>query len=159
MRYLLLAVMLISSPAWGAELLVMAKDSCADKLCNRKGDIIQVEADGHDWEGTCKVCTAPNFQIIKLPKVTVEEAKVWMEPLIEEVTETVDDKQIARYVTVRDRKHSFPASVVDSIKFTGKDVLLVEEKNVETYKAQISAKTLSVEKLAIEVANEEIIAK
>jgi hypothetical protein len=139
-----------------AELLVMAKDSCADKLCNRKGDIIQVEPDGHDWEGTCKVCVAPNFQIIKLPKVPVEEAKVWLEPLTEEKTIEFKGKSEVSFETVRDRKYSFPASVVDAIKFTGKDVLAVEEKNVATYKAQITAKSLSAEKASI---NEEIISK
>ncbi len=142
----LLILLLLTSNVMGAELLVMAKDSCADKLCNRKGDIIQVEADGHDWAGTCKVCIAPNFQIIKLPKVTIEEAKVWLEPLTEE--KTIDGE--VRSETVRDRKHSLPATSVDAIKFTGTNVLTVSEKSVAAYKATIAPKTLSVEKALID---------
>lgn len=188
----------------------MAKDSCADKLCNRKGDIIQVEADGHDWEGTCKVCKAPTFQIIKLPKVPVEEARVWLEPLTETITQTEDwlirPEKVAEFCAdktcevveekkdmtkeeviafaeehaisisdsavsgdytvvnvtgqkaeqVRDRKYAISASVVDSITFTGKDVLVVAEKDVSAYKAEITAKILSVEKALVD---EEIITK
>ncbi len=151
----LLILLLLITPAYSAELLVMAKDSCADKLCNRKGDIIQVEADGHDWEGTCKVCKAPNFQIIKMPKVTIEEARTWLEPLMEEKTRTVEGKEEPYSEQIRDRKYSLPASAIDAIKFTGKDTLAVSEKNVATYKAQITAKTVSAEK----VIDEKVISK
>lgn len=63
-----------------AELLVMrrsqvnATSAAKDSGRPKRGDVIAVEPDGHRW-GT-KDQSSPNFEILKLPNVTVNAASV-----------------------------------------------------------------------------------
>jgi len=101
MRFLLALVMcLISTSAYSAELLVKAKPHWMDSLKqdeidkmsdmqkehynarSQVGDIIVVRPDGWKWG---KEECLPNFIVVKVPGMTIEEAKKYEEQLTEMV--------------------------------------------------------------------------
>jgi hypothetical protein len=152
-------ILLMATSAWSAELLVMAQDSCADKLCNRKGDIISIRPDGFDWEKAGAGYKKPMWKIVKLPGVKEADAQKYLEPLTEEGTEVIDGETRPVRTMIRDRKYKMDASVLTAMETSDKQVLSVASKDVTTYVAKITEKSLATEKQAVEATNEEIIAE
>lgn len=156
---IVLFMVLFCSTASAAELLVMAQDSCADKLCNRKGDVVSIRPDGFDWEKGGKGYSKSMWKLVKLPGVKEEDARKYLEPLTEVKTEVVDGKNIETGVQIRDRKYRLDPTVLTAMETAKTQVLSVATKDVATYVAKITEKSLTAEKLAIEAADEEIISK
>lgn len=159
MRYLLLALMLMAGPAWGAELLVQAKDSPFEKGA-KKGDVIVVRPDGWGWG---KEECLPNYVVIKLEGVPVEDVKHYEEQLTEQVEVTKEnggvleggnDAKEYRSELVRLRKYAVPVADVDSLKTQSASVKAVASKDVASY--SMTVKDLAVEKSAIALKEAEL---
>lgn len=110
MKYLLLALMLISSPAWGVEMLVCAKDSPFDKGC-KKGDILIVRPDGHKWGN--EECL-PNYIQVSVPDMTFEEAKIYEDNLMTD--DGVDAEGNPKQKMLRLRKYNIDPNEVETAK-------------------------------------------
>jgi hypothetical protein len=131
---------LLCSPGWGVELLVQAVDSPFEKGA-KKGDIIVVRPDGWVWG---KEENLPRYIIVKLPGLNIEDAKKYEEPLIHIEEKDVNGKIERIPKTVKLRKYNIAASVVDSVKFTGKSELNIKSKDVASTIAGINEKTVAV---------------
>lgn len=136
----LYSVLILCSPGWGAELLVQAVDSPFEKGA-KKGDIIVVRPDGWVWG---KEENLPRYIIVKLPGLNIEDAKKYEEPLIHIEEKDVNGKIERIPKTVKLRKYNIAASVVDSVKFTGKSELNIKSKDVASTIAGINEKTVAV---------------
>ena len=142
--FLIIFFMLMGN-AWGAELLIMARD-CPSPDAYRKGDIVSVAEDGFYEKSTGY--TLPDFLIVKMPGVKVEDVKTYEEPLTESVDRVIDGKTEVVSETVRLRKYNVAPSLIDSVKFTGKNDTTIASKDQATL---VATKSLAVEKA--EMAN------
>ncbi len=117
-----------------AELLVKAKTHWMDSLKqddidkmdegkkrsyearSQIGDVIVVRPDGWDWG---KEECLPNFIVVKVPDMTIEEAKKYEESLMEKVIEKDlggKDAEVMKMIKVR--KYNIEKTVVDDVKAT-----------------------------------------
>lgn len=113
-----------------AELLVRAKNHWMDDLSkeevdsmsvdalasykarSQKGDVIVVRPDGWPWG---KEECLPNFVIVKVPDISIEEAKKYEEPLIEKVIEKDaegKDTEVSKLISCR--KYSLPKADIEN---------------------------------------------
>lgn len=150
---LALALVLCASPCFSAELLVRAKGHWLDgadtskmteqelasyNARSQKGDIIVVRPDG--WEWGSSECP-PNFVVVKLKGVAVEDVKKYEEQLIDT---TDKDKPIV----LKRRKYKIDSVLVDDCAKEAKGLKEISsstlsskltEKNVATAKAELEA--------------------
>lgn len=127
----LLILILMTANAWSAELLVMAKDSCADPLCNRLGDVISCREDGVDWSKEGTGYSDPMWKIVKVPGMSKADCdKKYVQPLMDNGKE------------LRDRKYAVIADVVNQ---KTKVITLI----AEYADAQILQKEVAAEKAII----------
>ena len=150
--FLILIFLLICSPAMSAELLVMAKDSPFENGAKR-GDVIVVRPDGWVWG---KEECLPNYIVVKLNGVPVEDVKHYEEQLTEQVEVISDNggvlkggKKEKRYESklIRLRKYAVPVADVESAKLSAVSVKEVASKDASKY--AINVKSLAVEKALV----------
>jgi hypothetical protein len=94
------------------------------------GDIVVIRPDG--WQWGREECL-PNFIVVKVPDMTIEEAKKYEEPLNEMVTEKAPDgkdMQVARLIKFR--KHIMDKVVVDNVKLTASSAVQFNKSTVLT---------------------------
>ena len=119
-----------------AELLVRAKKHWQDDWDQKKvdslteeekasydarsqiGDVIVVRPDGWKW-GKCECL--PEYLVVKVPD-KIDDAKRYEEPLVEEVTSTIDGKEVKGQRMLRTRKYSIPKTEVDKKSLEVKDL-------------------------------------
>lgn len=141
------SVLILCSPGWGAELLVMVQDG-VNPLHNKKGDVVAVRPDGWKWgEKEC----APLFKIIKWPNIPVGDVKYLEAHLVE----IVDGEA----VIVRDRKYKIPDVIMNSTDYDEKGIMTVKIQDIIAQKKSIIEKSLETEKAAVAVEKEAIDAK
>lgn len=153
MKYLLTAILLlVAVRVEGAELLVQAKDSLYETGA-KKGDVIIVRPDGWVWG---KEEGLPNYMVVKLKGVPVEDVKHYEEQLTEQVEVPVENggnlvggnlSKEYRSKIVRLRKYSVPVADVETARLTAVSVKEIGSKDVVKY--PIRTKDLAVEKVAI----------
>lgn len=83
MKKILILFLLIASVgvSYGAEFLVKAvdvthKDPVKDRGCYKRGDVVVVFPDGHEWG---KEERLPKFMVVKIPGLPVKDAKKYIE--------------------------------------------------------------------------------
>lgn len=144
---LTLIALLITSPSFSAELLVMA-ESGSHWSHAKKGDVVAVREDGHKWGK--KECL-PLFVVVKVPDMTVEEARIYEEQLTEEVEEEFEGETFTRQEVIRDRKYSLPETLIDEVKTSKSSEKKIESKDLKQFKKDIVEKNKVAEKLAVDV--------
>ena len=135
-----------------AELLVRAKKHWMDDLTqkevdalpeNRKashearcqiGDVVVVRPDGWPW-GKCECL--PDFVVVKIPGMSVDEAKKYEEKLTETVGEEIK--------TIRYRKYSLPKTDIEN-------AVTAKAEKVEISKDTIESKIITKSGLASEIS-------
>jgi len=140
---------LISSSCFGAELLVKAKphwmddfkQEDIDKLTFRDkqsyearsqiGDIIVVKPDGWKWG---KEECLPNYIVIKIPDLKIEDAKKYEESL-------EDNTDPENSIILKHRKHQIPKIVVDNAKQLSQSSISVNKLQKNTFISNITIKT------------------
>ena len=141
--FLTICFCLIASISFGAELLVITKDGSHHSHA-KKGDIIAVVDNGHEWG---KKEGLPLFVVIKIPEMTMEEAKLYEEQLTEEVDVEIEGVFVKRQKVVRDRKYKFDNEYLDTVIAEGKSVKEINPKEFE--KLKIKKKDLVDEKIKV----------
>jgi len=142
--------LLITSTCFSAELLCKAKEHWLDKFSqieidkmvadkeitldsynarSQIGDIIVVRPDGWNWGR--EECL-PNFVVIQVPDMTIEEAKIYEESLNDNT-----DPENSKMLKVR--KYNVEKAVVDEVKASGeskikKDKLVIKPKIIQKIK-------------------------
>lgn len=139
-KLLLILSLLMCGEAYGAELLVQAKDS-PHETGAKKGDIIVVRPDGWEWG---KEECLPNYIVVKMPGVSVEEAKKYEEPLYKVETVTIDGKSADQEAVAKKRKYNIDALKVEQAITEKTSVLSVASKDISSF--QITEKVLLDEK-------------
>ena len=122
-----------------AELLVQAKDSIFDNGA-KKGDIIVVRPDGWSWG---KEECLPNYIVVKMPKVPVEDVKHYEQTLTKEETKEVDGKTVTTEVLVRKRKYNIDKLEVEKALIDKVSLIDVKEADVTSFKSSVVKKTLA----------------
>lgn len=138
--FLVLMMMAVCGNALAVELLVQAKDSPYETGA-KKGDIIVVRPDGWEWG---KEEGLPNYIVVKMPGVSVEEAKVYEQPLYKTETVTIDSKSVEQEVVAKKRKYNIDALKVEQAITEKTSVLSVASKDISSFK--ITEKVLADEK-------------
>ena len=136
-----------------AELLIKAKSHHMDSLNQTEinqlsdtmkdqynarsqiGDIIAVHPNGWNWGK--KECL-PNYIVIKIPKLSFEEAKKYREPIIGERNDAV--LGIEQYET-KHRKYQIPQSVVNDVKQAFSNSIIINSSQKNAFLADIIDKS------------------
>jgi hypothetical protein len=111
-----------------AELLIKAidathSDPVKDKAgCYKRGDIVVIMPDGHEWG---KEERLPKFMVVKIPGMSVAEARKYIEG---EINDTNPDN----IITITRRKHSFlvddtPSNIKDELNTKGEITVTWDE--------------------------------
>jgi hypothetical protein len=95
------------------------------------GDIIVVRPDGWVWGR--EECL-PNFIVVKVPDMTLEEAKKYEESLSK--TEIIDDKPVTTLLKVR--KYQIPLADVDDAKTKNGILTKTKAQKINNIKEKIS---------------------
>ena len=115
-----------------AEFLIKAQDATNPDPktdasgCYKRGDIVVAMPDGHQWG---KAEGLPKFVVVKIPGVSVEAAKKYIES-------HTDDSDPANVVTLIRRKYRIrvddvPAAILSQLRDTGQ--VTVTWKQIKTY--------------------------
>ena len=135
-----------------AELLVRAKPHWMDSLTQAEvdamkpeqkdsynartqiGDIIVVRPDGWQWG---KEENLPNFVVIKLPNISIEQVKKYEETLSEQFTDT-NGRLLTRLL--KHRKYQLPKIVIEGYKFLNINLVAIKSSQVNTFISSIIQK-------------------
>ena len=150
---LVLAFCLIASSAYSAELLVKAKPHWMDSLSQEEvdkmdkdtrqsyearfqiGDIIAVRPDGWIWG---KKERLPNFIVVKIPGMNLEEAQEYEKRLTKKIyipeAGIWDDRIIKR------RKYQIPKAVIDNAKQLSADSISIDKNDKDNFISNIKVK-------------------
>jgi predicted ABC-type ATPase len=109
-----------------AEFLVRAQAS-TNKAASEVGDIIIVRPDGHEWG---KAECLPEYIVIKLPDVKIEDVKKFEESLREQDGVSKDGHPI--FKTVARRKYKLPAATIQAAATLAKSVVTFEKTSEKT---------------------------
>lgn len=140
--FMILAFMFACSTGLAAELLVQAQDSKFETGA-KKGDIIVVRPDGWEWG---KEECLPNYIVVKLPGVKIEDAKKYEEALFKTVSETRDGRSVEVQKVEKKRKYNIEALKVDQAVSAKTSTVSIDSKDVSSYTSSIKEKVLSDEK-------------
>ena len=116
-KILTVLFLLIANVSYGAEFLVITKDS-GHWSNAKKDDIIAVREDGYKWSDKEK---SGLFKIIKRPDIKYIDAKKYEESLTDKITE----KEVA---VIRDRKYYFVGDKITSKVLTVEKTSVAREK-------------------------------
>lgn len=105
-----------------AEFLVRAQASKNEKA-SQVGDIIVVRPDGHEW-GKCECL--PEYIVVKVPDIKVEDVKKFEERLIEVNELTSVQTKLKR------RKYQIPTTTVQAMVTLGNSVVTISKTTDKT---------------------------
>lgn len=100
-----------------AEFLIRAQASKNEKA-SQVGDIIVVRPDGHEW-GKCECL--PEYIVVKVPDIKVEDVKKFEERLTE-----VDELTSVQTILKR-RKYQIPTTTVQAMATLGNSVVTISK--------------------------------
>ena len=140
-KKLLLSLILLFFPTlvWGAELLIKAQEPwnnnantskmTAEELVSfnarsRKGDIIVVRPDGWPWG---KEERPPRFIVLKIPKMSVEEAKKYEESLSTGTVKVIDGKEVPDIKLLKVRKYQINIDIINNAIKNNKDIISIKD--------------------------------
>lgn len=136
-----------------AELLVKAKahwmdslpQSEIDKMDEDKlrsfngrsqiGDVIVVKPDGWKWG---KEECLPNFVVVKIPDLKIEDAEKYQESIYEEYFD--DLQQETDYRLIKRRKYQIPQNTVDAAKQQSKTIIEINQIQKDAFVSDIIQK-------------------
>lgn len=116
--FLLAFLFLCQTSAYSVEILVLMEDGLHSTHM-KAGDIASLREDGHDWESSCLACQKDMWVIIRVPSVSLEDAKIYLEAYEEEITENINGVDITRKEMIKERRWGIEKDYMDSIKSSG----------------------------------------